>query len=125
MKFAFASALPSHLNNNVRNGGVKKSVEIDGDIINQDYYPNVDISLKNHCSHKNIYANRYNDTSKRFKGFFDLVLQWNGSVFKLIWHNLLIFMMAYTFLAVLYNFILNQNPVAKEIFELMCIYCGR
>ena len=122
MKFTFVTRF-------VPQTGTKdsKDMEIDtGDtIINKKYYQNTDISLKNHSSGKNIYANRYNDTSKRFKGFFELLFKWNGSVFKLIWHNLLIFMMVYTILAVFYRTIRESNQVVKEYFELLCIYCSR
>jgi hypothetical protein len=34
---------------------------------------------------KNIYANRYHETSKAGRGFWRLMLAWQGSVFKLIW----------------------------------------
>jgi hypothetical protein len=34
---------------------------------------------------RNIYANRYHETSKAGQGFLRLMLVWHGSVFKLIW----------------------------------------
>ena len=82
-------------------------------------------SLRKYTSSKNIYTNGYNDTSKRFQGFFDLMFQWKGSVFKLIWHNLFLFIVIYIFISVTYRYVLVQNPEAKEIFEIICIYCSR
>ncbi len=35
-------------------------------------------------SERNIYANRYRDTSKRFRGIWNLMAMWKGSVFKLV-----------------------------------------
>ncbi len=32
---------------------------------------------------RNIYANRYRDTSKRFRGVWNLMMLWKGSVMKL------------------------------------------
>jgi len=74
---------------------------------------------------KNIYANQYKDTSKRFRGFWHLMRLWKGSVMKLVWHDLLVFLIAYFALSVLYREVLYRDPVAKEVFELICIYCSR
>lgn len=78
--------------------------------------------------HKNIYANRYIDTSKRFRGFWHLMLKWKGSVFKLIWHDLLVFLAIYMSLMLMYRFVLTQYDdvvIYKEYFELVCVYCSR
>ena len=82
-------------------------------------------SLRKYTSTKNIYTNDYNDTSKRFQGFFELMLRWKGSVFKLIGHNLLLFIVVYVSISLTYRFVLSQNPQAKEYFEILCIYCSR
>ena len=82
-------------------------------------------SLRKYTSAKNIYTNDYNDTSKRFQGFFELMLRWKGSVFKLIGHNLLLFIVVYVSISLTYRFVLSQNPLAKEYFEILCIYCSR
>ena len=34
---------------------------------------------------KSIYSNRYHETSQAGRGFWRLMLAWQGSVFKLIW----------------------------------------
>ena len=77
---------------------------------------------------KNIYRNRYADTSLRFRGFFRLMFQWKGAVFKLIWHDLLLFLVLFFLLDFLYIFWLKKDPSAvkiKELYELACIYCSR
>lgn len=73
----------------------------------------------------NIYANAYKDTSKRFRGFWHLIRIWKGSVIKLIWHDLLLFVVAYALLSLLYREVFCGNPYWKETFELICIYASR
>ena len=75
--------------------------------------------------HALIYSIRYDDTSNRCEGIFHLFNKWNASVLKLIWHNLLIFILLYTCLTLAYRFILVEWEKGKEIFEIICIYCSR
>ena len=74
---------------------------------------------------KNIYANQYQDTSKRFRGTLELMRLWKGSVVKLVWHDLLAFLVCYALLSVLYREVLFDNPRHREVFELVCIYASR
>ena len=74
---------------------------------------------------KNIYLNRYNDTSKRFRGTLHLLSQWKGNVFKLIWHDLLIFVLLYFLISILYRCLLIHHDTYREWFELLCVFCGR
>ena len=76
-------------------------------------------------TYTSIYSNRYHDTSKRFQGFFKLVMVWKGSVLKLIWHDLAIFIFLHTFLRILYTQVLIHHDVAAQYFEMICIYAGR
>ena len=73
----------------------------------------------------NIYQNRYDHTSTRLQGFWHLVFVWQGSVFKLIWHNFLLFVVLYFMLAVIYRYGLQHDPFSKEMFDLLCIYSNR
>ena len=50
-----------------------------------------------------IYTNIYKDTTSRFYGIWHLLLRWKGSVYKLIWHEVLIFLVAYFGLSILYR----------------------
>ena len=50
---------------------------------------------------------------------------WKGSVMKLLWPNLLLFLALHTSLSLLYRVVLMPNPKAKEYFELVCVYCSR
>ena len=50
---------------------------------------------------------------------------WKGSVAKLIWHDLIMFLFLYYVLSFLYRFWLIQNEVYREYFEIICIYCSR
>ena len=72
-----------------------------------------------------MYANRYHDTSMRFQGFFKLMMVWKGSVMKLIWHDLLMFLILYSALSMTYRYILLDHEPAAQYFELMCIYSSK
>jgi len=49
----------------------------------------------------------------------------DGSVIRLIYHNLLIFILVYYTLQLLYRYVFLQNPYQRELFELICVYFGR
>ena len=38
----------------------------------------------------NIYQNMYKDTSRRLNGIWHVIFLWKGSVFKLMWHDILV-----------------------------------
>lgn len=44
---------------------------------------------------------------------------------KLLWHDLLFFLGFYMVLTLLYRYVLSMNPMAKEYFELLCVYSSR
>ena len=52
---------------------------------------------------KTIYTNIYKDTTSRFYGIWHLLLKWKGSVYTLIWHDFLIFLVFYFGLSILYR----------------------
>ena len=76
-------------------------------------------------SQGNIYFNTYRDTSRSVVGIWRIFLRWKGSVYRLVWHDLLVFMVAWFLLVVLYRGLLVHYPVHKQHFELMCIYANR
>ena len=53
------------------------------------------------------------------------MIVWKGSVAKLIWHDLIMFLFLYYALSFLYRFWFIQNEVYREYFEIICIYCSR
>eukprot|EP00094_Tigriopus_californicus_P009661 TCALIF_09314-PA protein Name:"Similar to Best3 Bestrophin-3 (Mus musculus)" AED:0.15 eAED:0.16 QI:0/0.2/0/1/0.6/0.5/6/0/983 len=65
------------------------------------------------------------NTNKRFRGFWHLMAMWKGSVLKLIWHDLLVFMVMYSILSAIYRFWLFGNAKHREAFELVCVYASR
>ena len=73
----------------------------------------------------NIYLNMYDDTNKAFIGTWNLLMRWKGSVYKLIWQDLLIFIVCYFIMALIYRVALIEYPKQKQHFELMCIYAER
>ena len=50
-----------------------------------------------------IYTNVYKDTTNRLYGIWNLLLKWKCSVFRLIWHDLVVFLVLYFALSILYR----------------------
>ena len=79
----------------------------------------------------NIYYNRnslYKGTTRWFETFY-LFAQWKGSVYKLLWRELIFFLACYFALNIIYRTLLcNEellDPIHKQRFELVCIYSSR
>ncbi len=70
----------------------------------------------------NIYENVYADTTRPFNGIRHILLLFKGSVLKLIWHDVAIFTAAYYALSLTYRLLLFHDPVAREAFEMVCIF---
>ncbi|EDV40888.1 uncharacterized protein Dana_GF23693 [Drosophila ananassae] len=62
-------------------------------------------------------------TSSVVSNFLGLLLRWRGSIYKLVWHDLLAFMGLYFLLAVAYRFLMNEH--GKKLFENISEYCTR
>ena len=73
----------------------------------------------------NIYQNMYMDTTKRFTTTFHLFFKWRGSVAKLIWHNVGIWIIMYGLLSFIYRQVLFDHETSKQMFELICVYAER
>ena len=76
-------------------------------------------------SENNIYYNNYRETIRAFSGSWNVLIRWKGSVYKLIWHDLLMFIVMYFIFAILYRTVLVHYPEHKQYFDLMCIYAER
>ncbi|XP_013416778.1 bestrophin-2 [Lingula anatina] len=59
--------------------------------------------------------------TSHFGTFWRLLLRWKGSVYKLLWVELLIFVVAYFTISFIYRFALPENH--KRTFERISIYC--
>ncbi|XP_029289224.1 bestrophin-2 [Cottoperca gobio] len=55
--------------------------------------------------------------------FFHLLLRWKGSIYKLLYRELIIFTVLYYFFSIVYRFVLNDDQ--KRLFEKFSIYCDR
>ncbi|XP_060933043.1 bestrophin-1 [Limanda limanda] len=55
--------------------------------------------------------------------FFHLLLRWKGSIYKLLYRELIIFTLLYYFFSVVYRFVLSDEQ--KRLFEKLAIYCDR
>ncbi|KAM4521409.1 bestrophin-4 isoform 2-T2 [Fundulus diaphanus] len=55
--------------------------------------------------------------------FFHLLLRWKGSIYKLLYRELIIFSVLYCFFSVVYRFLLSSEQ--KRLFEKLSIYCDR
>ena len=51
------------------------------------------------------------------------MLVWKGSVAKLIWHDLLVFLLLYYTLSLMYRYPPTESY--REYFEWVCIYCSK
>ena len=54
-----------------------------------------------------------------------VIVSFRGSVIKLIYHNLIIFVVLYSLLSALYRLVLLNTDWQREVFELLCIYAAR
>jgi len=81
--------------------------------------------MKFNTTEKNLYQNDYSETSTRLTGFFRLMYIWKGSVLKLIYHNILIFLLLYFSLSLLYREVFWRDEYQRELFEIICIYAQR
>ena len=78
---------------------------------------------KNLKLHK--YRNVYEDTESGFQSWLNLWMHWKGSVIKLLWADLLLFVIAYFSLSILYWHVLLYDDTSTQYFEMICIYCER
>ncbi|KAM8708327.1 hypothetical protein ACLKA7_015320 [Drosophila subpalustris] len=62
-------------------------------------------------------------TSRRVSNFLRLLARWRGSVYKLIWMNLLLFLLMYIFLAISYRYLMNEP--ARKVFEDIVVCCHK
>ena len=87
----------------------------------------VTVSCKKHGfgKAKNIYANIYKDSTKRYPGIWFLLLRWKGSIYKLLWLDFTIFFSIYVLLSLNYRFILMNYPAYRQAFELFCVFSER
>ncbi|KPP56934.1 hypothetical protein Z043_125401, partial [Scleropages formosus] len=67
------------------------------------------------------YSRRVADA--RLGTFFQLLLRWRGSIYKLLYRELLIFTGLYVSLSIIYRFLLSDTQ--KRLFEKLAIYCNR
>mgnify|MGYP002055550845 CR=1 FL=1 len=74
---------------------------------------------------RNIYRNAYKDTTKEFSLTGHLFHMWKGSCYKLLWPNLSLWLFLYILLSIIYRFIIFDDPRSRQMFEIICIYCGR
>ena len=73
------------------------------------YYVNTEVWSSDRLKKgRNIYANRYNDTSKRFCGFWHLMRSWKGSVIKLIYHDFLLYITIFMAINLVYRYVLYK-----------------
>ncbi|KAM4619343.1 bestrophin-4 [Polymixia lowei] len=67
------------------------------------------------------YSRRVADAS--LGTFSHLLLRWKGSIYKLLYRELIIFTVLYYFFSIVYRFVLNDGQ--KRLFEKLSMYCDR
>ncbi|GAB0097843.1 Bestrophin homolog [Sergentomyia squamirostris] len=61
-------------------------------------------------------------TCRMFGCFLKLLFRWRGSIYKLVWCDLVAFLVAHYMLTIIYRLVLNDNQ--KIVFEGMVEYCA-
>ena len=84
-------------------------------------------AMHNFYNTKNLdrYKNVYEDTTSRIQSVVNLFYVWKGSVTKLLWLELFVFLFCYYVLALLYWHVLILDETSAQIFEMICIYCQK
>uniref|UniRef100_A0A665XDK8 Bestrophin homolog n=1 Tax=Echeneis naucrates TaxID=173247 RepID=A0A665XDK8_ECHNA len=59
----------------------------------------------------------------RFGGFTKLLLRWRGSIYRLLYKDLLVFCGVYLFFSLFYRFLLT--PKQQDLFERVALYCDQ
>lgn len=67
----------------------------------------------------------YKDTTRKFSATGHLFTMWKASCFKLIWHDITLWIVAYSILSGLYRKVFFEEPKSRQIFELVCVYADR
>ncbi|XP_033161003.1 bestrophin-4 isoform X2 [Drosophila mauritiana] len=62
-------------------------------------------------------------TSSVFSNFLGLLVRWRGSIYKLIWLDLIVFFGLYCLLAITYRLLVNEE--GKRFFEAIMSYCEK
>lgn len=58
-------------------------------------------------------------------GFYRILGVWQGSLYKGIWKDLLIYCLLYALISIIYRFVLIYDESSKESFERWCIYVSK
>ena len=78
---------------------------------------------------ENIYRNIYQGSISdfNFKFIWHIIHIWRGSVLKLCWFNLVIWILCYAFISIVYRNVLCHSDYkrSRAYFELIVIYCER
>uniref|UniRef100_B4N513 Bestrophin homolog n=1 Tax=Drosophila willistoni TaxID=7260 RepID=B4N513_DROWI len=61
------------------------------------------------------------NTSRRISNFLRLLFRWRGSIYKLVWVDLVIYLILYILLALIYRLLMNEST--QRIFEMIVYYC--
>jgi len=72
-----------------------------------------------------IYYNMYAATNHRLFGMVGLLCRWKQSVFELIWHDIIGFLIVYYLFSILYRYVIFDYPSYKQTFEMICVYADR
>ena len=75
--------------------------------------------------YRGIYKNVYEDTDSRIQAWINLFWVWKGSVTKLLWLDLLVFLTLYFSISTFYWHVILYDEESAQYFEMICIYCER
>ncbi|XP_066990403.1 bestrophin-2-like [Macrobrachium rosenbergii] len=58
-----------------------------------------------------------------FGSFFKLLLKWRGSVYKMVWQDMLVFLVLYYAITLIYRFALPEENM--RVFEMVVVHCAK
>ncbi|XP_034109379.2 bestrophin-4 [Drosophila albomicans] len=61
-------------------------------------------------------------TSRHISNFLRLLGRWRGSIYKLVWMDLILFLILYILLTLSYRYLMNES--ARKTFEGIVVYCS-
>ena len=63
------------------------------------------MARKHKSLEKSRYTSIYKDTTSRFASIWPLLIRWRCSIYKLIWKELLFFLIAYFLVSIFYRYV--------------------
>ncbi|CAG0893223.1 unnamed protein product [Darwinula stevensoni] len=81
------------------------------------------LESRHSCPTMPVTYNNVVATSSKFGCFWRLLFKWKGSVYKLVWPDLLVWLILYYIISIVYRVGLDEDQ--RKVFEKIAIYCHK